>query len=131
MSRSADELSTAAEERAARVPGSRIVTATAAAAATGALACAACCVLPFALPAVAMAAAGGVIAWLVEAQGWMMNIALIAVAGGWIWVGWQSLRHKARPATSTLGAMGAASLLLALAAVWPMVEPIVVELLML
>jgi hypothetical protein len=129
MTRSADELSPIAEERAARVPGGRIVTATAAAAATGALASAVCCVLPFAVPAVAMAGAGGIIAWLVGTQGWMMGIALVAVAGGWIWVGWQSLRHKARPATSTLGAMGGATLLLALAAVWPMIEPIVVELL--
>jgi uncharacterized membrane protein YsdA (DUF1294 family) len=59
----------------------------------------------------------------------MMNLALIAVAGGWLWVGWQSFRHKARPTASTLGAMGAASLLLALVAVWSIVEPTVVELL--
>jgi hypothetical protein len=111
------------------VPSGRIVAATAAATATGALVCAVCCVLPFALPAVAMAAAGGVIAWLVRAQGWMMDLALAAVASGWIWVGWLSLRHKAMPATSTLGAMGGATLLLALAAVWPMIEPIVVGLL--
>jgi hypothetical protein len=129
MTRNADDLSPIAEDRAARVPGGRIVAATAAATATGASACGVCCVLPFALPAVAMAGAGGVIAWLVGAQGWMMDLALIAVAGGWIWVGWQSLRHKARPATSTLGAMAGATLLLALAAVWPMIEPIVVELL--
>jgi hypothetical protein len=129
MTRNADDLSRAAQERAARVPGDRIVPATAAAVATGALACTVCCVLPFALPAVAMATVGGVIAWLMRAQGWMMDLALITVAVGWIWVGWQRLRHKARPATSTLGAMGAASLLVALAAVWPMVEPIVVELL--
>ena len=95
------------------------------------LACAACCVLPFAFPAVAMAGAGSVIAWLVGAQSWMMNFAFIAVAGGWIWVAWQSFRHKAKPAMSTLGAMGAAILLLGLAAVWPTVEPIVIELLLL
>jgi hypothetical protein len=128
MTRSADDLSPRAENG-ARGPVDRIVAATAAATATGALALAVCCVLPFALPAVAMAAGGGVIAWLVRAQGWMMDLALIAVAGGWIWVGWQGLRHKTRPAASTLGAMGAASLLLVLAAVWPMVEPIVIQLL--
>jgi hypothetical protein len=76
-----------------------------------------------------MTGAGAVIVWLVQAQGWMMNLALSAVAGGWIWVGWQSLRHRARPAASTLGAMAGATLLLALAAVWPMIEPIVVDLL--
>jgi hypothetical protein len=129
MTHYADDLSPVANKRPARVPSGRIVTATAAATATGALACAVCCVLPFALPAVAMAAAGGVIAWLVWAQGWMMDLALIAVASGWIWIGWQSLRHRARPATSTLGAMGGATLLLALATVWPMIEPIVIELL--
>jgi hypothetical protein len=129
MTRSTDDLSPTAKKRAARGPVDRIVAATAAATATGALALAVCCVLPFALPAVAMAAGGGVIAWLARAQGWMMGLALIAVAAGWIWVGWQSLRHNARPATPTVGAMGAASLLLVLAAVWPMVEPIVIELL--
>ena len=129
MARSADGHSPIAEEEAARAPSGKIVAATAAATATGALACAACCVLPFAFPAVAIAGTGSIIAWLVGAQGWTMGIALIAVAGGWIWVGSQSLRHKARPAMSTLGAMGAASVLLALAAVWPMVEPILIELL--
>ena len=107
MTRTADEVSPTAEERAAPVPGGGIVTAT----------------------AVTMASVGGVIAWLAPAQGRMMDLAVIAVAGGWIWVGWQSLRYKARPATSTLGAMGAASFLLALAAFWQMIEPIVVELL--
>jgi hypothetical protein len=131
MTRSADDLTPIAEARAAPNPSDRIVTATAAATATAALACTVCCVLPFALPAVAIAAAGGVIAWLVRVQGWMMGLSLIAVASGWIWVGCQSLRHKAKPATSTLGAMGGATLLLALAAVWPMIEPTVVELLIL
>ena len=128
MTRSGDDLSPRAEKR-ARGPVDRIVATIATATATGALALAVCCVLPFALPAVAMAAGGGVIAWLARAQGWMMGLALIAVAAGWIWVGWQSLRHNARPATPTVGAMGAASLLLVLAAVWPMVEPIVIQLL--
>lgn len=102
--------------------------AAAAVTATGALACAAGCILPFAMPAVVVASAGGVIAWLVQAQGWMMNLAVVAVAAGWIRVGWLSLRYKARPAPSTVGAMTAATLVLALAAVWRMVEPVFVQL---
>lgn len=102
--------------------------AVAAATATGALACAAGCILPFALPAIALASAGGVIAWLVQAQGWMMNLAVVAVAAGWIWVGWLSLRHKSRPTPSTFGAMTVATLMLALAAVWSVIEPVFVQL---
>lgn len=88
--------------------------AAAAATATGALTCAAGCILPFTLPAVALASAGGAIALLVQAQGWMMDLAVVAVAAGWIWVGWLSLRHRSRPALSTFGAMTVATLMLAL-----------------
>ena len=125
----APDLSHVANEGPAQPTGSRVVVATAAATATGALACAVCCVLPFALPAVALASAGGIIAWFAQAQSWMMDLALAAVAGGWLWVGWQSLRFKVKPAKSTLFAMSSASLLLALAFAWPLLEPSVVRLL--
>lgn len=102
--------------------------AAAAATATAALACAAGCILPFALPAVVLAGTGGVIAWLVRAQGWMMILAVVAVAAGWIWVGLLSLRYRAKPALSTFGVMIAATLALALAAVWFALEPTFVRL---
>lgn len=130
MTENADDLPHSSGEKPTRVPSGRIVAATAVAAATGAAACAVGCVLPFALPAVAMAGAGGVIAWLVRAQGWMMVVALIAVAGGWTWIGWQSVRCKARPAATMLCAMAGATFLLGLAAVWPRIEPVVIGLLM-
>jgi hypothetical protein len=101
--------------------GSR-VGAIAAVTACGALACAACCVVPFALPAVILASAGGLLAWLAGAAGWTANLALIAVAGGWVWIGWESARTRAMPAKSTLYAMAAATLALALAFGWPLHE---------
>lgn len=108
----------------------KVVAAAAAITATGALASAAGCILPFALPAVALAGAGSIVAWLVQAQGWMMNLALVAVTSGWIWGGWLSLKHRSRPALSTVGAMAAATLALALAGIWPVIEPAVVALTM-
>jgi hypothetical protein len=91
---------------AVREPGGRIIVAAAAASASGALALAACCVLPFALPAIVMAGSGGIIAWLMGAQDWILALAFLAVAGGWFWIGWQSFRRKARPERSLLGVMG-------------------------
>jgi hypothetical protein len=129
MIRNTPDLSNVAEEGAARAPRGRVVVTAAAATATGAFACAVGCVLPFALPAVALASAGGIIAWLVRAQGWMMYLALIAVGWGWLWVAWQSFGAKARPARSTLCAMGGATLLVAFAVAWPMLEPSVIRLL--
>ena len=38
--------------------------------ASGVLVCAACCVLPIAIPAITLVGAGSVIAWLGGAQGW-------------------------------------------------------------
>jgi hypothetical protein len=104
----------------ARCANTRGVGAIAAVTAAGALACAACCVLPFALPAVMLTSVGGLIAELAGASAWVGKLALIAVAGGWIWVGWQSARAKIMPARSTLYAMGLATLLLALAFGWPL-----------
>src|SRR5262249_46198017 len=61
----------------------RVVGASAALAATGALACGICCVLPFALPAAALAATGGAVSWFAKATPWALGIALPAVLGGW------------------------------------------------
>ena len=96
-------------------------------AATGAVACAACCVLPFALPAVALASVGSIVVLLAGALAWITGLAVIAVAGAWTWVGWQSLRSRARPAASTLYMMGGATALTAVAVMWPRVEPVVIR----
>ena len=47
------------------------------------------------------------------------RLAVVAVAGAWTWVGWQSLRSWAWPAPSTLYVMGSATALTAVAMMWP------------
>jgi hypothetical protein len=89
---------------------------------TGALACAVCCVLPFAVPAVMLTAAGGVIAWLAGAATWAAGLALVAIVAGWTWIGLQTASARARPPRSTLYAMGIATVILALAFGWPLYE---------
>ncbi len=105
MLRHADDASSGSEENDASGKSGRVVAVASAAAATGALACTVCGVLPFALPALVLAGTGGLIAWLAQAQGWMMWTAVAAVAAGWLWIGLHSLRHRAWPATPTIGVM--------------------------
>jgi hypothetical protein len=112
-----------------RHPKNRVVGATAAIAATGALACSVCCVLPFALPAAILATSGGVLAWLGSATPWVTTIAVVAVTGAWMWVGIQSVRAMRRPALSTLRTMAAASAMLVAALAWPHFEESIVGLL--
>lgn len=87
------------------------------------LAACAVCVLPFALPAVLLAGAGGVLAWLDNAHVWMTGLAVIAVAVAWLWIWRQNSRSRVRPAASTLMMMGAATVLVASALFWPEIEP--------
>ena len=89
--------------------------------AAGAVAACAVCVLPLALPAVLLAGAGGLLAWLGNAHVWMTGLAVAALAVAWLWVWWQSSR--ARPAAATLMLMGTATFLVALALFWPEIEP--------
>ena len=70
--------------------------------AAGAVACGVCCVLPFALPAVALASAGGILAWFGGFQFWATVLAATIVATAWVWIIVQSIRKKAKPARSTL-----------------------------
>lgn len=87
------------------------------------VACGACCVLPLAFPAVAATAAGGALAWLGGAHLWMTGLAALTVGAAWLWIWRQSVKRKARAATSTLVLMGLASLALVLAIAWPRIEP--------
>lgn len=96
----------------------RFVGASAALAATGALACSICCVLPFALPAAVLAVGGGVLSWFANATPWAMRIALLAVLAGWTWVIVQSVRTQRHPALSTLLTLALATVVFAAAAVW-------------
>ena len=97
--------------------------------AAGAVACGVCCVLPFALPAVVAASAGGTLAWVGRAHGTMTLIASAIVVAAWISVGAQSRRARTRPASSTLYLMSIATAALALAIVWPRIEPYFIDLL--
>lgn len=100
----------------------RVAGATAVIAATGALACGVCCVLPFALPAAIVALTGGAMAWWGGMMPLIRVVAAVAVTAGWLWVAAQSLRTKRRPAVSTLVAMIVATLTLAGAFAWPHFE---------
>lgn len=120
-----------AEVGAASLPRSktRVAGGAAALAATGALACGACCGLPFALPAAVLAVSGGVLAWFAGLTPWITGLAFVAVTGAWLWVGLLTLRTRRRTATSTLITLAAASALLAIALAWPRVEPVIISVL--
>ena len=90
-----------------------------------AAACTACCVLPFTLPAIVLANIGGVLTLLDHAHGWVTWLAISAVAAAWVWIGRQSIRARVRPATSTLAMMGLATVVMTLAASWPLLKPTV------
>ena len=91
--------------------------------AAGAVVACAACVIPFALPAVLLAGAGGVLAWFNDAHVWITGISIAALAIAWIWVWRQSAGLRLRPATSTLTMMGIATFFVALALFWPEIEP--------
>ena len=97
--------------------------------ALGAVACAVCCVLPFALPAVALAMSGGALAWLAGAYAWATSLAAVVVVAAWLWVLIASIRSKVRPASSTLYAMICATAAFGLAVVWPRLELHIIRLL--
>jgi hypothetical protein len=107
----------------ARDPMEKAARTAAVVSAAGAVACGVCCVLPVALPAVALAGAGGILAWFAGAFAWVTAVAVAAVAGAWGWVWWQSARSRRRPAASTLYLMALATALLAVALLWPLIEP--------
>lgn len=89
---------------------------------TGALACGVCCVLPFALPATMLASTGALLALFAKIQLWAKIVAVLSVVGAWGWIAWQSRRTHRKPAISTLVMMGAATMLLTVATLWPLLE---------
>lgn len=110
-------------------PGAKAAGVTALTLSTGAVACGVCCVLPFAVPATVLAGAGTVMAWFVKMHVWASVLAILSVAGAWGWVAWQTRRTRRRPATSTLLVMAAATVLMTLAVLWPLVEKPLIRLL--
>jgi len=91
--------------------------------ALAAVACTACCILPFTLPAVLLATAGGSIALLDHAHGWVTKLAIGVVVCAWLWIGWQVGRARRPPARSTIAFMVLATVLTATAASWSLLEP--------
>lgn len=101
---------------------SRAVGAVAVTTSVAALACGVCCILPFAIPAAMLGSFGAVIAWFARAYGWLTPIAIAAVVAGWLWVAAQSGRSRKRPARTTLVVMVFATVMSALAYLWPLFE---------
>lgn len=95
------------------------------AAAGTAAACTACCVLPLTLPAVILAHVGGVLTLLDRAHGWATWLGMAAVASAWLWLGRQFLRSRSRPPCATLALMALATIVISLAAAWPLLKPVV------
>jgi hypothetical protein len=92
-----------------------------------AAACTACCVLPFTLPVVIVANVGGVLTMLDRAHGWVTWLGIAAVAGAWLWLGRQYWGTRRKPAHSTLAMMAVATMVIALAASWPLLKPAVFQ----
>lgn len=92
--------------------------------ALAAAACTACCLLPFTLPAVILASAGGFIAMLDHAHGWVTRLAVLVVICAWLWIGWQIRKTQRSPTRRTIAMMVLATVLTAAAASWPVLEPI-------
>lgn len=105
-----------------RVAGATALTSSSAAV----VACAACCVLPLALPAAALAASGGVLAWLTGAHVWITVVAAVMVAAAWLLVFWQSRRNGLKPHRGTLVILTLSTALMMLAFAWPAIEPLLV-----
>jgi hypothetical protein len=107
--------------------GTKAAGATALTAAAGAMACAACCVLPFALPAAALASVGGVLAWVDHIHIWVTRLAIVAVVVAWGWIIGQSAKARRMPGATTLYVMLAATALAGTALAWPLLEKPIIQ----
>ncbi len=94
----------------------------------GAMACAACCVLPVAFPAIALAGGGAVLVWIDAATKVMFVAALLSVIGAWGWVVYRARSTGKRTANATLVMMRIATAALGLGLAFPAYEPFLVKL---
>jgi hypothetical protein len=62
------------------------------------------------------------LAWFVNMHLWVTVLAILSVVGAWGWIAWQTRRTSRKPAISTLFMMGAATVLLTVAVLWPLLE---------
>jgi hypothetical protein len=49
--------------------------------------------------------------------------------GAWGWIAWQTRRTRRKPAISTLFTMGASTMLLTIAVLWPLLEKPIIRML--
>lgn len=92
----------------------------------GALACAACCVLPVAFPAIALAGGGAVLVWTDAVTKVMFLAALLAVVGAWAWIAYRARTAGKRTARATLVMMNIATAVLLVGLAFPLYEPLIV-----
>jgi hypothetical protein len=112
----------AAKPAAQEPPGAKAAGAAAMTLSTGALACGACCVLPFTLPATILASIGPLLSAFIHMRWWLMALSVIAIIGAWGWLAWQMRRTGRKPSMSTLAMMTASTLLVTVSLLWPLIE---------
>jgi hypothetical protein len=105
--------------------GGKVAATASVSAALAAAACTACCVLPFTLPATLLALAGGSIAVLDHAHGWMTLFAAAAVIAGWGWIAWQRRKTGHPIARRILALMIVASVVTTTTGSWFLIAPTV------
>jgi hypothetical protein len=105
--------------------GGKVAATASVSAALAAAACTACCVLPFTLPAALLALAGGSIAVLDHAHGWMTLLAAGAVIAGWGWLAWQRRKTGHPIARRILALMIMASVVTTTTGSWFLIAPTV------
>ncbi len=93
-----------------------------------AMACVACCVLPVAFPAIALAGGGAMLVWIDAATKMMFVAALLSVIGAWGWVIYRARSTGKRTAKTTLLMMQIATAVLALGLAFPVYEPFIIKL---
>jgi hypothetical protein len=69
------------------------------------------------------------LALFVKMHVWVTILAILSVVGAWGWIAWQTRRTSRKPAASTLFMIGAATVLLTVAVLWPLLEKPIVRML--
>ena len=103
-------------------PGSKTAGVAAITLSTGAVACGACCVLPFTLPATVLASTGSLLSSFVHMHWWITALSVLAVVAAWGWIAWQTRRTGRKPAFSTLFMMAASTIFMTISVMWPLIE---------
>lgn len=87
------------------------------------LSCSACCVLPLALPAAALAGAGATLTWFESAAPWLRGLSVVILAGAWFMVWHQTSKTGRSAARSTVILLGVSTMLTVIALLWePLIE---------